>query len=530
MSTESQVSPTNIGLDIVSTLNTSLYLRGEHPSQRTHRVHNTPAAIDYNLDAVFNPKGELIPNLSQEPLTPKQRIDAGVVAQAIAAISSERQTAEPASLEQMMKELNKIHNVTYEIEVLQKMKEKNLPEAYRKMYINDQLVNMATEHAMGIPYNTLKIVKRPDGRWEMYGMDVLEMYESTALLPEAGQREKAEYIGIRKQNEYLNSGKEGALQWSSRYIAERGFGYFTQKAGYDPEIGAEIIEEHIIRYEPGDLESTQKFHQASQKLAGERVNRIDEIQNRLDMVANPVPFQQQIDVNELLKIVGVSQEDVAYSRNAKEVLKHVGEPLIQAYFSTVDWLAMNQKNISQLEFDAKLHQAQLDLALFYKTASDIKNILKGEKHQINYALDTLTDSVHKIIDNGNGMKAKYDQITQLLRQNTDQLRIIGGSDCAVTGKGSSISAALAGLVMDNIPVNQGLQQLITQAEKNQKKVEFMGDRKVTCPGKDGQKCGTVVTISERNLSEGKLQCPNCGLELKNKCDVEAVYEAVGKRK
>jgi hypothetical protein len=475
------------------------------PRPHLHIVH--PSDETETSNVIPFRRSTIQPESSQEGLiriTDTNRvIDLGIAAQALKA--AERQLTETTPSPDYLarrEELKKIYNLDNEAAFLKKHPE--IPKQYKKQYVFDQARNMVAEHALDVPFNTFHLILSPEGKLEMYGIEVLTVYEETAKKAGPGSREWAEYEAYKTMCAHISDGN-GTAQVSPAIHADRLFIFQKEHLGVVPELKRVAVRENVFRHRdtPGNLKESTRLLHGLQRLAGEPLTINSSIQNRLDIVKEPVPLPTTVTREDVMTIMNITQEDINTSNEMLFYLEELGMPFIMQHCNNMLRLADlsgETDEASQTEYRELSQQTQLNLEMFFIIGSHIRRAFQRDPNQRLQQLVDISDNLQKFTKKD--LDAK-DQMAKMayFNANSENLKILGGSDCQ-----TSTSTLLKDVVKDFIegkkPIETGLPSLLDEVKKEKDeagKSEKKGYKCVKCPS-----CDHIVDAIKVN---GKLKCP-----------------------
>jgi hypothetical protein len=400
-----------------------------------------------------------------------------------------------ASYEERRKALLKIHSVENEADKIRQMREQGLSEAEMQLYTHDQVINQVTEHSVGVPYNTLTIVAKPDGRFTMYGMDILQMYKETAEMTSKGSQQWSEFHAYDNLYKRIQEGANVAIEVSPAYYpttenpkpAERSFGFLHTVGEYSPQLQGTVIKEHLLRKDtkPGDLMWSIKMQQGMQYLAGLQPTPAEQIKSRLDIVEAPVAFTSKNpdNIDPFLQVAGISEADIQFSNQAKAMLEEGGASLLQNYHQLIDKLSKIE-NKQSIQYLLTKRRAEALIEKVFILGSKIRSWLRDDS--LEHPYDHLDDLA--VLTKGNDAQY-YHRIYVSNRRYANELEIRGGSDCP------PVTKSIEGIFNKN-----PLEGSLHRGESSDKPHES----NTTC-----SRCGICQKVAPVRVIEGHYYCVDC---------------------
>lgn len=362
------------------------------------------------------------------------------------------------------------YDVENEVDFLRRHSE--LPEARKAWYIEENLLKFASEFAAEVPVQRLPGVITHDGRFDIAGVDMVDMTAETSALAEAGPRERAEHSGLIRVVGLLQQGMSQSqspesirVAWSSPCKgADTNYSilFYFQVGSYDEGLGGHPVTQRILRYDEkyGNFARSKKIYSGVQSLANQPWTS-HQFSTAEDFLNEPILFEgnEAIDNYVIEELCGIDPNALRFTQEFEQRVSQDLQPLIHGYVSLALSMAQGRLEVTP----RRLQELEDGLGRIFYWSKQIADYMKSDRYSV-----APTGMIVDVFD------VKADDRYRAARDR-GELTTDSGTSCPSVKSGSIYSMA-----------------------EQQKKLCC------TCP-----MCGRKV---EAVIAHGKIRCPECRSE------------------
>ncbi len=262
------------------------------------------------------------------------------------------------------------YSVENDISFLQKYAANLTPEE-RKHYVRENILGLLFEFAGKIPYRNITYLLGDKGL--CYGdIRMIDMLQHTSDI--AGDREVQENTGCAWVYQVFEDSYRGGNDLKHAAIISPpknwDYGYiFYYEAGFDPDLGRELVRMHAIKY----YEARHEIKNSQNILF--RINPQLFYRNTREFLEFPVfDLVQTPDLDSVLRAAGVSKQDVEYSHWFEDMVMQDKIILygMSRYIQLATDLASCGNQFYQKDRDRKLSEMEFLLRGMFNRAKKIK--------------------------------------------------------------------------------------------------------------------------------------------------------------
>lgn len=362
------------------------------------------------------------------------------------------------------------YDVENEVDFLRRHSE--LPEARKAWYINENILKFVSEFAAEVSVQRLPGVITRDGRFDIAGVDMVDMTAETSALEGAGSRERAEYTGLTRVVKLLQQGVDQSespesvrAAWASPCKGpdtNYSILFYFQVGSYDESLGGHPVVQRILRYDEkhGNFARTKKIYSGVQSLANQPWSS-HQFSSAADFLNEPILLEGDEDIDRYIieDLCGIDPYAFEFTQAFERRVSQDLEPLIHGYVSLALSMAQGRLEVTP----DRLQELEDGLGKVFYWSKQIADYMKSDRYVV-----AETDMIVDVFDE------KADEQYRTARDR-GELTIDGGTSCPVVKSTSIYSMA-----------------------EQQKKLCC------TCP-----MCGRKV---EAVIAHGKIRCPECRSE------------------